>query len=79
MRRGSIAIGEMKCDICTSTIEHGQRYMMLEEEKKSKTDTGIADTTELPVQRICLNCCIKKKYVAKKKDKGEEIYTFFAE
>jgi hypothetical protein len=79
MRRGSIAIGEIKCDICTTTIEHGERYLMLEEEKKPKTDGETAAITESPVQRICLNCCIKKKYVAKKKEKGEEIYTFFAE
>jgi hypothetical protein len=78
MRRGSIAIGQIKCDNCSNTIEHGERYLILQDENTSASDTDAAPAIEsVPEKHFCLNCCIKKKYVVKKKEKGEEIYTFF--
>ena len=67
MHRGCIAIGEIKCDICNNTIEHGERYLLISDD----------DDAEEEKQRICVDCCIKKKYAAYIKEKGEQVLTFF--
>lgn len=66
MRRGCIAIGEMKCSLCKGAIDHGQRYLLIEDENKPETQ-----------QVICVDCSLKKKYAAYIKEKGEQILTFF--
>jgi hypothetical protein len=69
MRRGCIAIGELKCDVCKRNIEHGERYLLIAED----------DATEDKKQRICTDCCISKKYATHVKEKGAEVLTFFSE
>ncbi len=68
MRRGCIAIGILKCDSCNRSIEHGERYLLIEE-----------DNNEDKKQRFCVDCCISKKYCSYFKEKGEEVLTFFTE
>ena len=66
MRRGCIAIGEMKCNICQSAINHGNRYLLIEDEANSAS-----------LQIICVDCSLKKNYATYIKEKGEQILTFF--
>jgi hypothetical protein len=66
MRRGCIAIGETECSICKSNIEHGDRYLLIEDEGDSETK-----------QRICINCCLDKNYAAYVVEKGEKVLSFF--
>ena len=67
MRRGCIAIGEIKCDICQQNIEHGQRYLLVVED----------EAEEDKKQRICLECCTSKGYADWVTEKGEKVLTFF--
>jgi hypothetical protein len=69
MRRGCIAIGIIKCDTCKRIIEHGERYLLISE------DSDAEDRK----QRICVDCCVSKKYVTYIKEKGQELLTFFVE
>jgi hypothetical protein len=69
MRRGCVAIGEIKCNNCKRLIEHGERYLLM---------AGDNDTEESK-QRICVDCCLKEKYAAYIKEKGEQILSFFAD
>ena len=66
MRRGCIAIGVTECSICNSSIEHGDRYLLVEDEEDEESK-----------QRICINCCLEKNYAAYVVEKGEEVLTFF--
>jgi hypothetical protein len=63
MRRGCIAIGKMNCDSCDRTINHGQRYLIID---------GEGDEW----QRLCLDCCESHGYVSYGTDKGRQIVTF---
>jgi hypothetical protein len=66
MRRGCIAVGLIKCDICGKIIEHGDRYLILEEETE-------------PKQRVCLTCCEKQRYGRYEIEKGEKIFTLLVD
>ncbi|MEJ2738580.1 MAG: hypothetical protein P8105_01875 [Dehalococcoidia bacterium] len=66
MRRGCIAIGETVCSICGSGIEHGDRYLLIEDEDNEESK-----------QRVCINCCVEKNYAAYVMEKGEKVLTFF--
>jgi hypothetical protein len=66
MRRGCIAVGLIKCDICGKIIEHGDRYLILEEETE-------------PKQRVCLNCCETHNYGRYEIEKGERIFTLLVD
>jgi hypothetical protein len=66
MRRGCIAVGLIKCDICGNIIEHGDRYLILD------------DDTE-PRQRVCLSCCEKRNYGRYEIEKGEKIFTLLVD
>ncbi len=69
MRRGCIAIGETKCDICRRNIEHGERYLLkIDDEEKEEEK-----------QRICVECCLNEKYASWITEKGEKVLTFFGE
>jgi len=60
MRRGCISLGNIKCDECHRTIPYPDRYLYLEEEGKS--------------QRLCTDCCKKRKLIKPGSDKpGAEI------
>jgi hypothetical protein len=67
MRCGCIAIGEFKCTMCNRYVEHGERYLLIAEN----------DAPEDKRQRICVDCCLKKKYADYIKEKGEKVLTFF--
>ena len=69
MLRGCIAIGELKCDMCKSNIEHGKRYLLIAEDNEAEDKN----------QRICTDCCLSKKYASLIKEKGTEVLTFFAD
>lgn len=64
MKRGCIAVSAMKCDICDANIEHSDRYLLID------------DTGSKGKQRVCANCCIKKKYAKYITEKGEKILSF---
>ena len=64
MRRGCIATGEIKCDGCHRLIEHGDRYLLIEEKEGEKL-------------RFCIDCCLSEGYAAYVKEKGEQVLTFF--
>ena len=64
MRRGCIAIGEVKCDDCHRIIEHGEQYLLIEEKEGEKL-------------RFCIDCCFNKGYAAYENEKGEQVLTFF--
>ncbi len=51
-------------DICGNNIEHGERYLI----------TG--GNGEGPEKRICVNCCLEKKYAKYVVEKGEKVLTF---
>ena len=63
MNRGCIATGDTKCNFCGRTIQHGERYMCIEEEENK--------------QRCCVDCCLKNGSATYIKEKGEKILTFF--
>ncbi len=63
MIRGCIVIGELECDGCQRTMEHGEQYLLIEEDGK-KT-------------RLCVQCALKKGRVKYIKEKGEKSLTFF--
>lgn len=63
MIRGCIVIGDLNCDGCNRTVEHGEQYLLIEEDKKQT--------------RLCTNCALKRGYARYIKEKGEKILTFF--
>ena len=44
--RGCVAIGGIECDACNRNIEHGERYLLMENEEK-----------EVEKLRYCVECC----------------------
>ncbi len=63
MIRGCIVIGELECDGCHRTMEHGEQYLVLEEGKN--------------LTRLCVQCAIKQDYARYVKEKSEKYLTFF--
>lgn len=66
MHYGCIAIGDLTCDSCRQTIKHAERYLVREDKEDSK-------------ERLCIKCCLEKGYAHHRKDRGEEVLTFFVE
>jgi hypothetical protein len=66
MRRGCIAVGLINCAVCGNIIEHGDRYLIIEDEPE-------------PKQRICLTCCEKHNYGRFEIEKGERIFTLLVD
>jgi hypothetical protein len=64
MNRGCMATGEVKCDSCQRILEHGERYLCIEEKEGEK-------------QNCCVDCCLDKGYATYIKEKGEKVLTFF--
>lgn len=64
MKRGCIVVGEIECDGCNRLMEHGERYLLIEENGDKKS-------------RFCVDCCLKKGYATYVKEKGEQVLTFF--
>lgn len=69
MRRGCIAIGEVRCDGCGRVIKHPERYLAIEEE-------GGVELEEGKTFRYCVECCLEKGYAQYRTDKGEMVLTF---
>ena len=65
MRRGCIAVGEIRCDGCGHTIKHPEHYLAVDEEER--------------LDHYCVDCCLKKGYADYKKEKGVNMLTFFPE
>ncbi len=72
MRRGCISLGEVQCDDCHRIIPHSERYLAIDEEDGVEVEKG-------KTSRYCLNCCLKKNYARYRKEKDEQILTFFPE
>lgn len=64
MKRGCIVIGELQCDSCNRPMQHGERYLLIEENEGQKS-------------RFCVDCCLNKGYATYVKEKGERVITFF--
>jgi len=63
MNRGCVAVSETKCDNCESIIEHGQQYLLIEDDKGN-------------LEHFCTDCCLAKGYARYKTEKGERVVTF---
>lgn len=66
MKRGSISLGQIKCDDCQRLIPHPERYLAIDKED---------GTTE----RLCFDCALKKGYARYKMERGELVLTFMEE
>lgn len=72
MRRGCIAIGEIRCDGCGRIIRHPERYLAINE-------TDGVEVVEGKIVRYCVECSLSKGYAHYIEEKGEQILTFFPE
>jgi len=63
MRRGCISLGDTRCDVCQRIIPDAERYLANDEEGKET--------------HYCIECALKKGYASWKKEKQEQILTFF--
>jgi hypothetical protein len=69
MRRGCIAVGEVRCDGCGRPMKHPERYLAIEEEEGVEVEEGV-------VFRYCVDCCLEKGYAHYRMEKGERVLTF---
>ena len=72
MRRGCIAIGEVRCDGCSRIIRYPERYLAIHEKDGVEVEEG-------ETSRYCIDCCLEKGYAHYKLEKGERVLTFFPE
>ena len=73
MRRGCIAVGDVRCDGCGRTIKHPERHIVISEE-------GDTEEKEEKMLRYCVDCCLNKGYARYEKvEKGKQVLTFFPE
>jgi hypothetical protein len=70
MRRGCIAVGEVRCDGCGCIIRHPERYLAINEENGVEVDEG-------KTFYYCKDCSLSKGYAHYEEEKGEWIFTFF--
>ena len=70
MRQGCISLGEVKCDNCQRIIPHSGRYLAIDEEDGVEVEKG-------KVSHYCVDCCLEKGYAEYRKDKGDQVLTFF--
>jgi hypothetical protein len=66
MKRGSISLGQIKCDDCQRLLPHPERYLAIDKED---------GTTE----RLCVDCSLKRGYARYKMERGELVLTFMEE
>ncbi len=69
MRRGCIAIGEIRCDGCGRVIKHPERYLAIDEKDGVEVEEG-------KTFRYCVDCCLKKGYAHYRIEKKERVLTF---
>ncbi len=72
MRRGCIAIGDIRCDGCGRIIRHSERYLAIGEKDGVEGEEG-------ETLHYCIDCCLNKGYAHYIEEKGQEILTFFPE
>ena len=70
MRRGCIAIGDIRCDGCGRTIKHPERYLAINEKDGVAVEEG-------EISHYCVECSISKGYADYKEERGQKILTFF--
>jgi|TARA_B100000315_G_C14071264_1_gene360678 hypothetical protein len=71
MRRGSISLGDIRCNGCHHTIPYSERYLAIDEEDGVEVEKG-------EVAYYCVECALQKGYAYHKSgEKGEKILTFF--
>ena len=67
MRRGCIAICKVECDGCHRSLDQGERYLVVDDEKGEK-------------RRFCIDCCLARGYASygteKEKEKGAITFSF---
>jgi len=64
MRRGCIAVGEVRCEGCQRHLEHGERYVIIDDEQGKE-------------RRFCINCSLSCGYASYKVEKEGHVITFF--
>jgi hypothetical protein len=69
MRRGCIAVGDVRCDGCGRLIKHPESYLAVDEENGVEVEEG-------KTFRYCVNCCLEKGYAQYRLEKGERVLTF---
>lgn len=69
MRRGCIAVGEIRCDGCGRLLKHPDRFLIIEGE-------DVVGVEEGEMVRYCVDCCQEKGYAHYRMEKGERILTF---
>ena len=69
MRRGCIAIKEIRCDGCGRLIKHPERYLAIDEKDGVEVDKG-------ETHHYCVDCCFEKGFAKYRTEKGERILIF---
>lgn len=64
MRRGCIAVGEVRCEDCQRLLEYGERYLVVDDDEGKE-------------HRFCLSCCLRRGDASYKMDKEGHVTTFF--
>jgi uncharacterized protein with PIN domain len=72
MRRGCIAISEVRCDGCGRIIRHPERYLAINE-------TEAVEVEGEKTLYYCMECSQSRGYAHYEEEKGEWIFTFFPE
>jgi len=67
MRIGCITGNEISCDGCGRGMKHPERYL------------GLIDDATGEMQRYCTRCALDKGYAEYRREKGEDILSFFSE
>ena len=67
MRIGCITGNEIICDGCGRSLKHPDRYL------------GLINDETKEMERLCTQCALDKGYAEYRKEKGEEILSFFTE
>lgn len=73
MRRGCIAVQEVRCDECGRSIRYPERYLVMDVEDvpaKKRKEEG------KKLLRYCVDCSLKRGYAEYRLEKGEKILTF---
>ena len=69
MRRGCIAIGEIRCDGCGRLVKYPESYLAMDEENGH-------EVAEDKIFYYCVDCCLERGYAQYRTEKGERVLTF---
>ena len=70
MLKGCISLGDIECDGCQRTIEHSERYLIIDGDDDTK---GQDSKTVF----YCVECTLDRGLAHYRNEKGEKILTFF--